>query len=563
MHTDRSESVVDPVQRKYFSDFGTFSIYYLSSSLNFCLTLYCTLLICTVYIAYQSLPTQIAMISSWYIGFSPLLLPLISADPATVSFAATRATSAVVAHPVLTSTCSSSTFTNSDVEINIGDKDDDGNATVSVLPSLLCLHSLNPRSHLYLKTLLRSRKRSNSNHTVPSIITRTYDDELFDDCKKELNYCWTWEPKTTISPHDPQVQKQKRYRRRKRQRQALIKLSSSSTITDVINNSSNSSNKIKLFLTSANFRNNDDIALPPLIAELVQQRTKSTTKQSDDDDDDDDDNDESTTHSGLSPTVSSSSSSSSQSSSIDDQRSFQIGNPLINLTGRWRPATTTITTSDLIDYDSFLKACCSDTITYWIRQLLTSSSIVSRQELAVKQLDGGLVMEFVDVHPLSSKIWNRTIMTSSRISSEISSRSSGTINATGLTENTNNYRPYVNRLKDPYGDPILVEAYWQNNGTVHTTLSRKSIASNSDKDNGDSNSDENNPIEWIEMNRYLLLEEEGEHHHHDNNLEEEREKNRVLVCETIFYSMSSPPPIGVSNTTGAMAKMTWRWEEVS
>ena len=254
---------------------------------------------------YQSLPTQIAMISSWYIGFSPLLLPLIFVDPATVGSTATRATSAVVAHPVLTSTCSSSTFTNSDVEINIGDKDDDGNATVSVLPSLLCLHSLNPRSHLYLKTLLRSRKRSNSNHTVPSIITRTYDDdELFDDCKKELNYCWTWKPKTTISPHDPQVQKQKRYRRRKRQRQALIKLSSSSTITDVINNSS-SSNKIKLFLTSANFRNNDDIALPPLIAELVQQRTKSTTKQSDDDDDDDDDdNDESTTHSGLSPTVS-------------------------------------------------------------------------------------------------------------------------------------------------------------------------------------------------------------------------------------------------------------------
>ena len=519
------------------------------------------------------------MISSWYIGFSPLLLPLIFVDPATVGSAATRATSAVVAHPVLTSTCSSSTVTNSDVEINIGDKDDDGNATVSVLPSLLCLHSLNPRSHLYLKTLLRSRKRSNSNHTVPSIITRTYDDdddddELFDDYKKELNYCWTWEPKTTISPHDPQVQKQKRYRRRKRQRQALIKLSSSSTITDVINNSSNSSNKIKLFLTSANFRNNDDIALPPLIAELVQQRTKSTTKQSDDDDDDDDDdNDESTTHSGLSPTVSSSSSSSSQSSSIDDQRSFQIGNPLINLTGRWRPATTTITTSDLNEYDSFLKACCSDTITYWIRQLLTSSSIVSRQELAVKQLDGGLVMEFVDVHPLSSKIWNRTVMTSSRISSEISSRSSGTINATGLTvanqddnnklENTNNYRPYVNRLKDPYGDPILVEAYWQNNGTVHTTLSRKFIASNSDKDNGNSNSDENNPIKWIEMNRYLLLEEEGEHHHHDNNLEEEREKNRVLVCETIFYSMSSPPPIGVSNTTGAMAKMTWRWEEVS
>jgi hypothetical protein len=515
------------------------------------------------------------MISSWYIRFSPLLLPLIFADPATASAAATRATSDAAAHPVLTGTCSSSTFANRVVDIDFGDKDDAGNATVSVSPSLLCLRSLNPRSQLYLNTLLRSRKRSNSNHTALSVITRTYDDdddddddELFDDCKKELDYCWTWEPKTIISPHNPQDHKQERYRRRKRQRQALIKLSSSSMIIDVINNNSSSSNKIKLFLTSANFRNND-IALPPLIAELVQQRTKSTIKQSDDDDNDD--NNESTTHSRLSPTVSSSSSSSSQSSSLDDQTSFQRGNPLINLAGRWRPATT-ITTSDLNDYDLFLKACCSDTITYWTRQLLTSSSIVSRQELVVKQLDGGRVMEFVDVHPLSSKIWNRTIMTNSRISSDIISRSSGTINATGLTvankddnnkiENTNNYRPYdVNRLKDPNGDPILVEAYWQNYGTVHTTLSRKSIASNSDKDNSDG--DENNPIEWIEMNRYLLLKEEDEHHHRDNNLEEEGEKNRVLVCETIFYSMSSPPPIGVSNTTGAMAKMTWRWEEVN
>jgi hypothetical protein len=511
------------------------------------------------------------MISKWYFGFSPLLLPLIFADPAIASAAATRGTSAVVvAHPVVIGTCST-TFTNHrvvDIDIDIGDKDDGGNATVSISPSLLCLHSLNPRSQLYLKTLLHSRKRSNINHTAPSVITRTYDDddELFDDCKKELDYCWTWEPKTIISPRDQQDQKQKRYRRRKRQRQALIKLSSSSTIIDVINNSS-SSNKIKLFLTSANFRNND-IALPPLIAELVQQRTKSTIKQSDDNDNN---NDEITTHIGLFPTVSSSSSSSSQSSSLDDQRTFQRGNPLINLTGRWRPATT-ITSSDLIDYDYFLKACCSDTITYWTRQLLTSSSIVSRQELVVKQLDGGRVMEFVDVHPLSTKIWNRTIMTSSRISSDISSRSSGTINATGLTvankddnnkiENTNNYRPYVNRLKDPSDDPILVQAYWQNNGTVHTTLSRKSTASNSDKDNGDG--DENNPIEWIEMNRYLLLkEEEDEHYYHDNNLEEEGKKNRVLVCETIFYSMSSSPPIGVSNTTGAMAKMTWRWEEVS
>ncbi|MGK3754949.1 MAG: hypothetical protein ACI8RD_007258 [Bacillariaceae sp.] len=515
---------------------------------------------------------------SWYIGLSPLLLPLILADPATASAAATRATPSVVrpVRPVLTGTCT--TFTDRAVDIGIGDKDDAGNATDSVSPSLLCLRSLNPRSQLYIQTLLRSRKKSNIIHTLPSIIARTYDDDddddEFDDCKKELDYCWTLEPKTILSPHDPQDQKQKRYRRRKRQRQSLIKLASSSTITDVIINNS-SSNKIRLFLTSVNFRKND-IALPPLIAELVQPRARSIIKQSDDDDhsnDNDNNNDESSTHSILSPSMSSSTSSSLSQSSLDDddQSSFR-SNPLINLTGRWR---SVITNSDLNDYDSFLKACCSDTITYWTRQLLTSSSIVSRQELIVKQSDGGRVMEFVDVHPLSSNDWNRTIMTSSSNSSSgisdsgISSRSSGTINANddGKIENTNNYRPYVNRLTDPSGDPILVEAYWRNNGTVHTTLSRKFIASDNDND------DENNPIEWIEMNRYLLLKEEQEHNHRDNNIEEERGKTRILVCETIFYSMSSPPSMRKVNgdiyntpTIGqadAMAKMTWRWEDVS
>jgi hypothetical protein len=143
---------------------------------------------------------------SWYIGLSPLLLPLILADPATASAAATRATPSVVrpVRPVLTGTCT--TFTDRAVDIGIGDKDDAGNATDSVSPSLLCLRSLNPRSQLYIQTLLRSRKKSNIIHTLPSIIARTYDDDddEFDDCKKELDYCWTLEPKTILSPHDPQ-----------------------------------------------------------------------------------------------------------------------------------------------------------------------------------------------------------------------------------------------------------------------------------------------------------------------------------------------------------------------
>jgi len=155
--------------------------------------------------------------------------------------------------------------------------------------------------------------------------------------------------------------------------------------------------------------------------------------------------------------------------------------PRVDLTGRWRPSKT-ISTQYLNDYDDFLKACCSDQLSYWTRTLVSSSSIVSRQELVVKQLDGGRVLEIVDIHPLTSRHYNRTIVTSKN------------------TENSeilqDDYQAYENRLKDPMGNPILIEAYWQENGTVHTSLVRQ-------VDDGDT-SDDRNSDEWLQTKRYLF-----------------------------------------------------------
>ena len=220
----------------------------------------------------------------------------------------------------------------------------------------------------------------------------------------------------------------------------------------------------------------------------------------------------------------------SVSSTLSQLQSFceksSRADPRVDLTGRWRPSKT-ISTQDLNDYDNFLKACCSDQLSYWTRTLISSSSIVSRQELVVKQLDGGRVLEIVDIHPLTSRHYNRTIVTSKN------------------TENSkmlhDDYQAYENRLKDPRGNPILIEAYWQENGTVHTSLVRQ-------VDGGDT-SDDRNSDEWLQTKRYLFSEKD---HFKDNEVDQEG-KTRMMVVETTYHSAALP----------AETQMIWKWEQVS
>jgi hypothetical protein len=216
----------------------------------------------------------------------------------------------------------------------------------------------------------------------------------------------------------------------------------------------------------------------------------------------------------------------------------------VDLTGRWRPSKT-LSAQDLTDYDEFLKACCSDKLSYWTRQLLTSSSIVSRQECVVKQLEEGRILEFVDIHPMSSNVWNRTIMTGEKDDVSIDSHQS-----------------YVNRLKDFQGNPVLIEAYWQGNGTVHTSLLRKDVESNDVDFSADPG--------WLETSRYLYSGENDVSEAHDDSA-------RVMVVETTYHSNWFPQETEAlvkalskskdgseadKDGNGQATRMVWKWEEV-
>ncbi len=213
----------------------------------------------------------------------------------------------------------------------------------------------------------------------------------------------------------------------------------------------------------------------------------------------------------------------------------------VDLSGRWRPAQD-ISTQDLRDYGEFLTACCSDQISYWTRQLLSSYSVVSRQEFVVNQLDGGRRLEFVDVHPLSSVVWNRTIVTSERPE-----------NSLFLGNNTKTIgTSYVNRLKGPQGDQVLVQAYWEEDGTVHTSLLRRVVDEQGEKENAENQG-------WLQTKRYLFPGPDSLETQQQNKDEDKR----VMVVETTYHSTLNPTEEAEWADDGSSTTMVWRWEQVN
>lgn len=304
--------------------------------------------------------------------------------------------------------------------------------------------------------------------------------------------------------------------------------------------------KLDLLFDTAQVQNNE-ISLPRSIAELFRQ--KKTTLHSD--------KEVVTSRKTQSFLISSTSLALSKlQPTIGTSRAA----PVIDLTGRWRPAKS-LSAQDLIDYGEFLKACCSDKLSYWTRKLLTSSSVISRQEFVVKQSNEGRIVEFIDIHPLSSNVWNRTIVTS--MDYEVSSRSMLEEKNPGMGSNNivklNSNRSNINHLKDPQGDPIVIEAYWGDNGTVHTSLLRKFVDCKVGNCNG-----------WLKTKRYLYS---GKDHF---DTPDQKEESRVMIVETTYYPTLYPtdsemPPKDQVKTNGFIrldgngdttTRMVWKWEQV-
>lgn len=220
----------------------------------------------------------------------------------------------------------------------------------------------------------------------------------------------------------------------------------------------------------------------------------------------------------------------------------------VDLTGRWRPSKT-ISTKDLQDYDQFLKACCSDQISYWTRQLLSSYSVVSRQEFVVNQFDDGRRLEFVDIHPLSSKVWNRTIVTSKSPENDLLGDNTST-NGRSDDSNLHDDGSYVNQLKGPQGNPVLVEAYWEEDGTVHTSLLQKVNDGTIEKEDADNQG-------WLQTKRYLFPGPDSL-----ETQQNEDDDKTVMVVETTYHSTLYPTEKAKRGDLESSARVVWRWEKV-
>jgi len=425
----------------------------------------------------------------------------------------------------------------------------------------LCLQPLTARSRFYLRILYRRRNWEEDNE---------YDDDEKDFNYRYINFCWEsirdTEKKMTLqsslkcgtihSSSKPEndttvaivasVPSTIRLKRKNRNKNDKVRLQSLA---------------LKIDLLSATMKaQNNEILLPRSIADFFRQEKAATSANITRED-----------VTSLPGTRSDPFLFSSTSPTLPQlQPIIEISShadPQVDLTGRWRPATS-ISRQDLMDYDKFLIACCSDQISYWTRKLLTSSSIVSRQEFVVKQLDEERIVEFTDIHPLSSKVWNRNIVTSRNPWNSSGSRLGKNSPAMAREDDVrlDSYRSYVNQLKDPQGDPVLIEAYWQENGTVHTSLLRKVVNDN----DGDGSATRG----WLQTRRYLF----SGKNYLETHKEDLEEKKRVMVVETTYYSTLFPTetestfeaPSQSQNNIGIddhgediVTRMVWKWEHVN
>ena len=492
-------------------------------------------------------------------------------------------------------------------------------ASMNSAPPLLCLRSINARSWVYLRTLRRRRRHPyRENIETSECSARNHDDNACDEYKS-LRCCWyaIRNTTTTLSRSSWPVDRNGRIlppssvSELDTSRAATTTAASSgSTMVRVKKKDSSSSNnnnntlgprllsrKMDILFATRKVQNNE-IQLPQSIAEIFQQNTatfhfkiglpenaglrlsfgtKSNPMSLS--------SEPSSSLSSSSPPSSSSAIAAALPTSILSlsQPTFprlSQADPRVDLTGRWRPVGP-MSTADLNDYNAFLKACCSNEISYWTRQLLTSSSVVSRQELVVEQSDRGRVIKLVDIHPLSSEVWNRTVVTSTRHSGgKNRERNTAIVDSattvTGRDAEFDSYQPHTNRLKDPQDNPILVEAFWQKYGTVHSMISRKIVDGDGETDDNDydGTNKATTAMGWLHTNMYLL----NEYNHSDADWEDPEDKTRVMVVETTYHWASFPSAaemalltrferISASNINyhgeGAATRMVWKWERVS
>ena len=110
----------------------------------------------------------------------------------------------------------------------------------------------------------------------------------------------------------------------------------------------------------------------------------------------------------------------------------------VDLSGTWRPI---VTPEFKKEYDSYLLNCSES---FMFRKAVVNG--IGYQRETIRQLDDGITLEITANNPAGN--WKRTLVASDKS------------------------QPLNTTITDPDGDQVVVEAWWEENGTSHKSLLR-------------------------------------------------------------------------------------------
>lgn len=188
---------------------------------------------------------------------------------------------------------------------------------------------------------------------------------------------------------------------------------------------------------------------------------------------------------------------------------WAVAAPTTDLSGTWKPI---VSEAFKAEYDDYMLKCGEGV---FFRKALLSVLGLTRE--VIHQRDSGRELSITGVTPIGE--WVRVL-----VASGAEPTNSNGINANNSLSNksNDNYEPIYTQFKDPDGDTVQVEAWWEQNGTVH-----KSWLRNKPRVMGGE----------FESTRYL----------------EESTNNNVLVCESVFH----PPP---NNLKFQHVTVVWKFQ---
>jgi hypothetical protein len=139
---------------------------------------------------------------------------------------------------------------------------------------------------------------------------------------------------------------------------------------------------------------------------------------------------------------------------------WAIAHPNVDLSGTWKP----IVTNEFIkEYDAYLQNCGTN---FALRHVCLNFCSLVRE--IIQQEDEGRVLHLTGTSPAGT--WKRSLISSG---AEYRRRDGGgAVGMADVVDDDDNYQPIYTEFLDPDKELIQVEAWWQDQGRVHTSFLR-------------------------------------------------------------------------------------------